>query len=468
VSAENAPDSAASGEQSYRVLPSVERVLQQPRVAALIDQLGRGAVLEAVRLELDAARQELRQGNEYSEDQFITAVERRALSTAAPSLVPVINATGVILHTNLGRAPIAEDALQAVAAIASGYSNLEYDVAAGTRGSRDDHCRHELIRLTGAEDAVVVNNNAAAMLLALTALAGGGEVIISRGQLVEVGGGFRIPDVLRQSGAVLVEVGTTNRTYLTDYENAVTERTAGILRVHTSNFRVVGFTHEVELPALAELAHRRNLWVLDDLGSGALADTAVAGLPHEPTPAESIAAGADLVCFSGDKLLGGPQAGLVAGKAALVRQLRAHPLMRALRLDKMTLAALSATLRHYTLGDYASAVPVWRMLTASLSDLAGRAEAVCAAIGAGAAVVEGFSTPGGGSLPDERMQTALVALSSPAVSAAELEARLRRHTPPVIGRIEHDVVLLDLRTVHPRQDQALASAAKSALSVSNL
>ena len=379
------------------------------------------------------------------------------------TLLPVINATGVIIHTNLGRAPLSDAARQAMAAVAAGYSNLEYDLDAGERGSRYRHAEQLLCRLTGAEAALVVNNNAGAVFLALTALARGRSVIISRGQLVEIGGGFRIPDVLRQSGAQLVEVGTTNRTHLSDYRDAISSETALLLRVHTSNFKQIGFTAEVSLADMVALAHSVGLPVVDDLGSGTLLDTARYGLSAEPTVQDSVAAGADLVTFSGDKLLGGPQAGLIVGRASLIAELRQHPLTRALRVDKSTLAALQATLLHYARGEAEREVPVWRMIATPLAELAARAADLAAGLGAAgipATVVQSTSTIGGGSLPGETLPTWAVAVAAAAPDT--LAAALRRGDPPVVGRIVDGRLLLDLRTVPPEVDGMVLQAVQVA------
>jgi L-seryl-tRNA(Ser) seleniumtransferase len=387
-------------------------------------------------------------------------VPARLAALASPSLRPVINATGVIVHTNLGRAPLPQAALARVAAL-GGYSNLEYDLAAGQRGRRDVHAERLLCRLTGAEAAVVVNNNAAGTLVTLAALAAGREVIISRGELVEIGGAFRVPDVMAQSGAILREVGTTNRTRAADYAAAIGERTAAILRVHPSNFRIEGFTERPALDELTTLAHRFGLPLIEDIGSGWLGPLPPPqSLDDEPAPASSILAGADVVLFSGDKLLGGPQAGIIVGSAACVGRVRRHPLMRALRVDKMTYAALEATLQEYSAGRAAATIPVIRMITMTVEEVAPRAEAIASQLRNAALIVEsvdGVSTTGGGSAPGSQLPTRLIALRHRTLSAAQLEERLRSSEPPVIGRIEDDRVLLDVRTVPPEQDALLIS-----------
>jgi L-seryl-tRNA(Ser) seleniumtransferase len=387
----------------------------------------------------------------------------------------VVNATGVVIHTNLGRAPLSEEAIDAMRLAAAGYTNLEYDLAAGERGDRYGHAEAPLCRLTGAEAAVVVNNNASAVMLALAALMGSRpsgdapaegtpEVVVSRGQLVEIGGGFRIPDVLRRSGAALVEVGTTNRTYLRDFEDALAGATRILMSVHRSNFRLEGFVHDATLDDLVALGRDRDLWVVDDLGSGTLLETAPFGLGVEPTVQERVRAGADLVCFSGDKLLGGPQAGILVGRREAVRRVKRHPLMRALRVDKVTLAGLSATLAHYERGEAVAKVPVWRAIALAPEALAARAGGWVADLGEagrGCEVREGRSAVGGGSLPEVTLPTFVLAL--PGGDPDGQLARLRACDPPVIGRIEEDRVVLDPRTVMPGEDAALVRGVREAL-----
>ena len=440
-------------------------MLADPEVRVLSARYAADTVVDLVREELEAARQAIAGGARAPTFQKIaTAVLRRADVTLSPTLGPLINATGIIIHTNLGRAPLSDETLAAMAAVGRGYSNLEFDLDAGQRGSRYVHLEEMLCRLTAAEAAVAVNNNASAVLLTLSALAQDREVIISRGQLVEIGGGFRIPDVMRQSGARLVEVGTTNRTYLKDYETAISEQTAALMRVHFSNFRMAGFTESVPLPELAGLARQHALLLIDDLGSGCLLDTTRFGLAAEPTPQESIAAGADIVLFSGDKLLGGPQAGVIVGRRALLDTLRQHPLARALRMDKVSIAGLATTLSHYLHGEALDKVPVWRMIAAPLDALNRRARRWARAVGPPTVVVDGRSMVGGGSLPEEGLPTRLLAMPSrPKLSAEALARRLRSHRPPVVARIEHDTVLLDPRTVHPREDRLLIEALRAAL-----
>jgi L-seryl-tRNA(Ser) seleniumtransferase len=451
--------------QQLRQLPSVDRLVQSDRLMTLAGNHSHALVVEAARAALEAARDSIRAGEPAPGfDELIDATLNRLNLTVRPSLRPVINATGVIIHTNLGRAPLSRAVLEAMATVSQGYSNLEYDLETGQRGSRYYHAELLLKRLTGAEAALVVNNNAGAVLLMLSALARGRQVVISRSQLIEIGGGFRIPDVMRQSGADLVEVGTTNRTYRNDYEAALTDQTALLMRVHSSNFRQIGFIHETPLAELVELGGMRGIPVIDNLGSGTLLDTAAYGLAHEPMPQESLAAGADLVSFSGDKLLGGPQAGIVVGRADLVNRLRSFPLTRALRVDKLTLAGLQATLLHYLEGDAPRQVPVWRMIATPLDELETRACQWVASLtrcGAVAHIIDGTSTVGGGSLPGEVLPTRLVALAVTAPD--ELARRLRHAEPPIIARIERDQLVLDPRTVLPEQEETLVQQVCNAL-----
>src|SRR5437868_11693126 len=361
-------------QNQLRLLPSIDELLQSSGGVGLIAQYSRGMTLRAIRAALAQARLDIFNGSTCpSSEQLLAVAEQTLQQVMQPHLRSVINATGVIINTNLGRSPLSQEALQAVQQVAGGYSNLEYDVEAGKRGSRHTHVTPLLRELTGAEAALVTNNNAAAVLLALSTLAMGREVIISRGQLVEIGGGFRVPDVMRQSGCQLVEVGTTNRTRISDYENALSERTALLLAVHPSNFSITGFTEATPVKALAELAHSHGLLVMDDLGSGCLLASERYGLTHEPTPQESLAAEAGVVCFSGDSIHGGAEAGLVVGKADMLARLSKHPLMRAVRIDKMTIAALEGTLRHYERDEAETYIPTWRMISASPGKITSRA-----------------------------------------------------------------------------------------------
>ncbi len=422
---------------------------------------GGDAVVRALRDGAGALRTQIAAGTGPSDSDAAARViealaEASLASQARGSLRPVINATGVVIHTNLGRAPIAEAAIDRMASIARGYSNLEYDIAEGSRGSRAVHAESLLTALTGAAAAIVVNNNAAATLLILTGLAAGREVIISRGELVEIGGGFRVPDVMRQSGAILREVGTTNRTRVTDYTAAVSPATAMFMRVHPSNFRIEGFAERPPLHDLVAAARAMKVTVVEDLGSGCLVDD----LRDEPSVQSSIAAGVDVVCFSGDKLLGGPQAGIIAGRKDLIDRLRTHPLMRALRVDKITLAVLEATLAEYAAGRATMSVPVQRMLHATAEDIEARAQALAAALAANGwrvAMISGASAVGGGSAPGVQLPTVLVSIERGGGSAAATEQWLRSLDPPVIARIEHERVVLDLRTVLPDQDGMLVN-----------
>lgn len=454
-----------------RSLPAVDRLLGSDAGAGLIARYGHGLAVEALRAALDEARSALRAGDGDAPTEAALTARAAALldEWLAPTLRRVINATGVIVHTNLGRAPLSDEALAAVAAIGGGYSTLEYDLARGERGSRSTHAAALLTRLTGAEDAFVVNNNAAGVLLALAALAGpsaewpqGRGAIVSRGQLVEIGGGFRMPDVMAQSGARMVEVGTTNRTHLADYERAIGPDTALILRVHRSNFALVGFTTEPGADELAGLAHARGLLLIDDLGSGALLDTAAYGLAPEPTVQASLQAGADVVMFSGDKLLGGPQAGLLAGRADAIAALKRHPLARAVRPDKLCLAALTATLGHYLRDEALEQVPVWRMIAASTEELRARAEGWAATLigeGLAAEVIAGESVVGGGSLPGQALPTPLLALTVGSPDAAA--RRLREYDPPAIVRREDNRLIVDPRTVLERDEADLLAALRT-------
>jgi L-seryl-tRNA(Ser) seleniumtransferase len=445
---------------SLRQLPSVDRLLQSQTARTLIKDYGRSLTVQALRLQLEAAREAIRQGGAAPEPAELLQAAGRALHDwTEPTLKPVINATGVILHTNLGRAPLSPAAQRAVQAAAAGYSTLEFDLPRGVRGKRDLHAEGLLTRLTGAEAALVVTNNAAAVLLALTGLARRKEVLVSRSQLIEIGGGFRIPEIMQQSGAKLREVGTTNRTHLRDYREAIGEHTALILRAHHSNFRLLGFTAEPGLDELAPLAAQHGLALLDDLGSGALLDTAALGLGHEPTVQESLRAGVSLVAFSGDKLLGGPQAGILVGGQGPIDRLRRHPLARALRPDKLCLAGLSATLLHYLREEAVEQIPVWRMIAATARQLKKRAAGWQKALGAGE-IVASRSTVGGGSLPEETLPTWTLALEPRRPDA--LAARLRAAPTPVIARVEQGRVLLDPRTVLTDQEEQLLAALKSA------
>lgn len=439
-----------------RQLPSVGQLLEQaPHLPA---QFGHDLTVLACRAVLDGVREVLLAGGTHLPTPEGLA-ERTAAWLAdyfAPTLRPVINATGVMVHTNLGRAPLSGAALAAIAAVGGHYNTLEYDLASGQRGSRAVHAEQLLRRVAGAEAAVVVNNNAAALLLMLSGLCAGREVIISRGQLVEIGGGFRIPDILRQSGADLIEVGTTNRTHLRDYAQAIGHKTAAILVAHHSNYKIIGFTSEPAISELAQLAHEAFIPLLYDQGSGALLDTAAYGLAHEPTIQEGLQAGADVVAFSGDKLVGGPQAGILVGRTDLIHELKQHPLARVVRADKLALAGLSATLEHYLKGEAEREIPVWRMMARPLADIRACAEAWAGqftAAGLPATTRPDVSTVGGGSLPGTSLSTHVVAIPTP--HPHQLATRLRQANPPIIGRIQSDHLLLDPRTVLPGEEEGL-------------
>ena len=449
-----------------RRLPSVDELLR--RVAGMAEREGHVPVTDAARAVLDAVRAEVYAGRlddsglALALEGLPAAVERQLRRSLQPSLKTVINASGVILHTNLGRAPLAESALRRIREVAGEYSNLEFDVAAGERGKRDVHTQRLFASLLGADvSTVVVNNNAAAVLVALNTLAEGGEVVVSRGELVEIGGSFRVPEVMAKSGAVLREVGTTNRTRIADYDRAINERTRLLLRVHRSNFQIVGFTEQPPLEELAELGHRRGIPVMEDLGSGALFDLRTVGVSGEPTIADSLSAGVDVVTYSGDKLLGGPQAGMISGRPELVARIRSNPLFRALRVDKLTYAVLEATLLAYVRQDY-DGIPALRMMRLSAEEIGARAEALRAQSPREmqGEVIDGESVIGGGSAPGATLPTRLLALTCEGLSADELAARLRASDPPIIARVEEGRVLLDLRTVFPGQDAHIGSALK--------
>ena len=451
-----------------RVIPSIEQLLQRDGVQALLQTYGRTATVKALREAAEKLRTQLEgpgspdevkvevlEAAERLESEAGTSLTRIFMS----SLQPVINATGVIIHTNLGRAPLADSAVSAIAAIAPHFTNLEYDLKNGGRGQRDTHVEYWLRELTGAEAVVVVNNNAAATLLLLSALASGREVIVSRGELVEIGGGFRVPDVLAQSGAQLREIGTTNRTRADDYAAAINDRTGLLLRVHPSNFRIEGFAERPSLESLVAVGQRFGVPVVEDLGSGCLISHDE--LPAEPTVRSSIEAGVDVICFSGDKLLGGPQAGVIVGRDQMLQRVRTHPLMRAVRADKLTYAALNATLQEYALGRASITVPVIRMIKAQEDEIERRARTAAAAVNTSTIkvqIIDGVSTIGGGSAPGSELSTRLLAMTSLTIQPKDLAAALRRLTPPIIGRIERGQVVLDLRTVLPEQDEMLAKA----------
>jgi L-seryl-tRNA(Ser) seleniumtransferase len=453
-----------------RALPSIDQLLGRPRLVALAASAGRAAVTQAARAVLADLRVRILKGDENL--QPVETIEARVTSavktTLAPSLRRVINATGVVLHTNLGRAPLAFAASQAIAETAVRYSNLEYDVERGERGKRDVHTSRLLTGLSGAESAIVVNNNAAAVFLVLNTLAKGAEVIVSRGELIEIGDGFRIPEIMSESGAILREVGTTNRTRIRDYERAINKNTRLLLRVHPSNFRVTGFTERPSLEELVSLGRRKRMLVFEDLGSGCLADLSSAGIA-EPVVRSSCRSGA-IVAFSGDKLLGGPQAGIIAGKEKIVARIRRNPLFRAMRVDKLTIAALEVTLRAYYRGEL-DEIPALDMIRTPAAEIAQRAQGFADQLACSVAsdleikVSPGFSVIGGGSTPDQKLPTHLISIKSRLRSAATLEESLRKpqNGPPVIARIAGDRLVLDLRTVFPDEEPALIAALNAAL-----
>jgi L-seryl-tRNA(Ser) seleniumtransferase len=450
----------------YRNIPSVEKLISDERICRLVDEYSHEAVVYLVRRRLDEVRQGIADGDiSPSLDELVEGVINSASSLWSLWPRPVINATGVILHTNLGRSPLSNEATEALLAAARGYTNLELDLKDGVRGSRQAHIESILRQLTGAEASLVVNNNASAVLLGLSAIANEKEVIVSRGEAVEIGGGFRIPDVLRQSGATLTEVGTTNRTYLVDYEGAITQDIGALLKVHSSNFLISGFTHDTTVAELVALGARHQSPVLHDLGSGCLLETAQFGLAHEPTVQESVAAGVDLVFFSGDKLLGGPQAGIIVGKKETISLLARHPLARAVRIDKLSLAALTTTLLHYIRGEALDKIPVWRMVSMSIEELEATAYRWQKDVGDMGQVIRGLSTIGGGSLPGETLPTRLLAMTADGLPGGVkgLVSRLREAEMPVIARIEEDRVVIDPRTVLPGEEDALVASLKVAL-----
>jgi L-seryl-tRNA(Ser) seleniumtransferase len=483
--------SAGNKSTLFQKLPSTDELLRQPQIQGLIERDGHSAVAESIRVVLSRLREELAAGHldekalDLALDGLPAAIERQLRQSLSYSLQPLINATGVILHTNLGRAPLAIEALDHIRETAATYSNLEYDLSTGERGKRDLHVDRLFQRLladtnnnddgrviagqnAAVTSTIVVNNNAAAVLLALNSLAENGEVIVSRGELVEIGGSFRIPDVMQKSNATLREVGTTNRTRIGDYEKAITERTRLLLRVHRSNFEITGFTEQPSLEELVALARRRNIPLMEDLGSGALFDLRSVGINGEPGVLDSLRAGVDIVTYSGDKLLGGPQSGVISGRADLVARMRSNSLFRALRVDKLTYAALEATLLAYVKRDH-DAVPVLRMMRLSKDEIARRAEAIVSAVKASEArpaklkleLLDGESVVGGGAAPSAILPTCLIAVTHCDLSADELNARLRSNVPPVIARVEEGRVLLDPRTVFPEQDPNLVAQLSS-------
>lgn len=433
----------------YQLLPGVYQLVEQLEN----EQVPHTALVAACRTALERARMMIKSEQIVpSYDMLLAWVQDALQDRQQSSLRPLINATGVIIHTNLGRAPLSEAALSAMKTVGAGYSNLEFDLETGKRGKRQTHIEDLIVEITGAEASVVVNNNAAAVLLVLGALCRGREVIVSRGQLVEIGGGYRIPEVMQQGGVKLVEVGTTNRTRATDFSNAITDETAALMRVHSSNFKQIGFTQEVPLVEMVAIAREHSTIVLDDLGSGTLIDTSQFGLQPEPTIHASVQAGVDLTMFSGDKLLGGPQAGIIVGRRDLIEQVRRFPLMRSLRPDKTTIAALVQTLQHYRDGEALEKIPVWQMISMSLDTIKKRVEKWQTV--AGGQIIESTSTVGGGSLPGDSLPTYVLALD--VENPPQTLKRLRAAPTPIIARIHHDQILLDPRTVFPVQDELVA------------
>jgi L-seryl-tRNA(Ser) seleniumtransferase len=432
--------------EALRGLPAVHRILEHPSIAPYESLVGRDALRAATAAELDRARAS---HHIPPLEMLVTAVAERLDARVAETLLPAINATGVLLHTNLGRAPLAPQALAAASEIGAGYSNLEFDLVAGDRGSRYARLTDLIRELTGAEDALVVNNCAAAVLLILDTFARGHEVVVARNQLIEIGGGFRLPDVLARSGATLIEAGATNKVYLADYERALSPRTTLLMRSHKSNYAIEGFTHDVEPSELVALGRRAGIPVVEDLGSGALVDLTEYGLPRERTVQDAVREGVSLIAFSGDKLLGGPQAGVIVGSRAHVARLRSNPLLRALRVDKVTIALLAGTLRLYRSNESRERIPFYHMLSRTTEQLRERAQAYVDAV-AGPQIVKSVANVGGGSLPSARIPSIAVAIDTPFPD--ELATRLRRRQTPIIGRIEGNRVLLDLRTIAPAQD----------------
>ena len=450
----------------FQNLPSVESLLSSKRIRTLAEEYRRDWVANLVREQIEESRTSIRMGGTApTAEQIEKSVVQRVVALGQGWPRPVINATGVIIHTNLGRTPLSLESMEAMLQAAEGYINLELDLEEGKRGSRQAHTEALLRQLTGSEAALVVNNNASALLLTLSALARSKEVVVSRGEAIEIGGGFRIPDVCRQSEAILVEVGTTNRTYARDYESAITQDTAAFLKVHASNFRIQGFAHTPEIRELVEVGERRAIPVLHDIGSGCLLNTQEMGLAQEPRPQESLDAGVALVLFSGDKLLGGPQAGIIAGKQEIIEELETHPLARVMRIDKIRLAALTATLLHYVKGEAETKVPVWRMINYTAGELENRAHHWQTVIGKRAGMVRGLSTIGGGSLPAENLDTWLLSLDCDDLPgrAEEVARRLRHYSTPIIARIEGGAVLLDPRTVFLEEEDTLLRAVAEAM-----
>lgn len=456
-----------SDHQILQLLPSVGKVLQHDSVQELIRDYSQPLVVDEIQAHLNQLRTAVQSGQLSEEDlsreisELDSNLSSRLKARLAPSLRMVINATGVMIHTNIGRAPLSPEAAAAIQAIATGYSNLEYSLKEGRRGHRDFHFQGTISRLLGSEAATVCNNNAAAVLLILNTLAQGKEVLVSRGELVEIGGSFRIPAIMERSGAILKEVGTTNKTKISDYRDALNEKTALILRVHPSNYKIIGFTHRPQISELAALARERHIPLAEDAGSGLLFSSTHPALKEEPSVESVLAADTDLVCFSGDKLLGGPQAGIIVGKKPLIDAIRQNPLMRACRVDKMTYAALEWTLNQYETNAYSTTLPVWRMLFAEPEEIQGRALRLADLLetrGFQVALKPGVSLIGGGSAPEVEIPTFVLAVTSKEHSVNQMERHLREFATPVLARIEDDQLILDLRTVFPEQEATIVSA----------
>jgi L-seryl-tRNA(Ser) seleniumtransferase len=447
-----------------RDLPAINKILEHPEIIDLIERYSLNNVTELVREIVGDVRRSMLEGEvESSIELIVSDTKKLAEQKWHYAPVAVVNATGVLIHTNLGRAALSESAVKSMSVAAGEYTNLEYDLSHGERGSRQNFVSSLINELTGAEASLVVNNNAAAMLLALAAISADKEVIVSRGESVEIGGGFRIPDVLKLSNAKIVEVGTTNRTYAKDYSAAVSENTGAILIVHASNFKQTGFVHSPSITELINVGVEREIPVIHDLGSGCFVDTTKFGLPSEPTPKDSISKGVEIAMFSGDKLLGGPQCGIIAGKKEVIEKLNQHPLYRAIRIDKVNLAGLTATLLHYIGENHLEEIPVLKMISQTESDLRLRSLHLQQSIGKSLKVIKGFSTIGGGSMPEETLPTWLLAISGQKKSKIIFDS-LRKSNPPIISRVENDMVLLDPRTVLPKYDDILISIISKILS----
>jgi len=461
--------SSTINNKELRKLPSIEKILEATEISQEIDRYSRTLVTRAAQAVLSEARIQISKGDNCpEEDELLKRIKGCLIQEWPGFLSPVINATGIIIHTNLGRAPLSQKALESLSNLSGNFCDLEYDLLSGKRGARAREVEKLLCLLTGAESALVTNNNAAAVLLVLIVLAHNREVIVSRGELVQIGGGFRVPEIMQQGGVRLIEVGTTNQTSIKDYEKAISDETALLLKVHQSNFIIKGFTHSINVSELTALGNKYDLPVVYDLGSGAMLDTEDFMLAHEPTVQEALADGSDVICFSGDKLLGGPQAGIILGKKSYIDRLRQHPLMRVIRIDKMVAVALATTLKHYLQKEAVGEIPVWQMISASLEDIESRAGSVVKQLtkaGIKTSIIDGNSMVGGGSLPDQVLPTRLVAIDPP-YPVVDFACRLRLATPPLLGRVEYERFLIDMRTVMPSLDDILVQVIKSVSSKS--